>query len=141
MARTTAVKVKAVLLENYDTDTAPSLTAFIDIATVMTDRLVTCAAADSQTLTVSELLQIETLLAAHYYQHADQGFKRKQTGDASGEFHGKTDEGLRSTQYGQSAMNLDWTGCLRKISKGVTKGKAVWLGKARSAETEYKDRD
>jgi len=141
--RTTDDNVKAILVGHYDTDGAPALTAFIATASSLTDYVDTCDTLDELSTTTLEL--IERWLAAHFYAHADQLAKSKATGDASVSFQGMTGKGLDSTQYGQTAMNLDVTGCLAKKNKEMTEGKVkvgiTWLGKAESVQTNYVDRD
>ena len=138
--RTSEAKVKGVLGGNYDSDASPSLAPFIDTANVQTDQVVTCAAAKNITHSAAILERIETWLAAHFYAHSDQLYESKKTGGASGRFQGKTDMGLDSTQYGQTAKMFDTSGCLNQFSLGKRAG-MVWLGKPRSEETEYVDRD
>ena len=141
MARTDADMVKAVMLpgKDYDTTAAPSLTRFINMATALTDRVNTCATGRGLTLTTAELLEIETLLAAHFYQASDQGYTSKGTKGASASFHGQTGMRLEGTKYGQAALTLDISGCLGSLGKARARGK--WLGRAPSDQTAYEDRD
>lgn len=139
MARTTVGEVKAKLLSNYDCENNPSLSTFIQSANIMTNRMVICAANKDVTFTSDELLEIETLLACHFYQDSDKGYSQRTTSDASATFHGKTEMGLESSHYGQSALMLDHSGCLRAISKGNFAG-VTWGGKAPSEQVDYVDR-
>lgn len=142
--RTTATAVKAILLNQFDLSNDPSLTAFIDAAAIIIKRVETC---DSDSiLDEDDKEMIERWLAAHLYAHADQLMKSKTTGDASASFQGTTGMGLESTQYGQTAMTLDASGCLSEINRldsqgGTVTCGATWLGKPVSSQIDYGDRD
>lgn len=141
--RTSDASVQAILLDQYDTDGSPSLTAFIATANSLTDYVDSCDSDGDLSSATLEL--IERWLAAHYYAHADQLQKSKTTGDASSSFQGEFGKGLESTQYGQAAMNLDTTGCLAKKNREMINGKVgisvTWLGKKKSQQTPYEQRD
>lgn len=138
MARTTSAAVQGVLGDDYDGST--SLTPFIDTATAMVDRVATCATSRDRTLTSAELELIERWLAGHLYAMSDQPYQSKTTGRASATFQGRTGMYLEATKYGQTAVNVDYSGCLASISKRrVARG--VWLGKAPSEQSDYIDRD
>ncbi|GAF90891.1 unnamed protein product, partial [marine sediment metagenome] len=82
----------------------------------------------------------------HFYAHADQLYQARSTAGASATFQGQTGMILLSTQYGQTAMLLDVTGLLAKLSKDAEEGgkrkvTAAWLGRRPSAQTAYVDRD
>jgi len=100
---------------------------------------------DDSTLTASHLLTLELLLAAHFYSLRDQQYGDKKTGDASGSFRGMDGMGFESTTYGQSAIASDITGCLSKLSQqqkfGAQKITVGWLGKPKSDQIDYVDRD
>lgn len=136
--RTSEPKVQGILGDNWDGST--SVRPFIDTATVLTDEVSTCAAARGVTLSSALLERTECLLAAHFYAHADQLFTEKKTERSSAIFQGRTDKGLESTQYGQSAITLDTSGCLAMFSKGQ-QPTVAWLGKPPSEQIAYKDRD
>ena len=140
MSRTTEVAVKGLLLLDYDTARAPSLVPFIDTATVLVDRVATCAAAADETLTAAELELIERWLAAHYYVQSDQTFASKSTSGASATHHGQTGMRLENSKYGQGALTIDSSGCLDSITKNARAG-ANWLGRPPSEQTAYVDRD
>lgn len=146
MSRTTEAAVKAILLDQYDTDGEPSLVAFISTATIMVDDMVTCVASRGLTaFSTAKLERIEAFLAAHLYLHADQSASSKTTGDASATFQGKTGMGIKSTQYGQAALSLDTSGCLARIDKlatgEVVRPSITWIGKPKSTQTPYSQRD
>lgn len=140
--RTTVADVKAVLLpgKDYDTEDAPSLQPFIDTATVIVDRVATCATDRDKTLTSGELELIERWLAAHLYAMSDQTYASKSTAGASASFHGQTGMHLEATKYGQTAVTLDYSGCLTAIGKRQT-ARGAWLGKRKSEQTDYSSRD
>lgn len=146
MARTTEIAVKAILLDQYDTDGTPSLTAFIDTATIIVDDLVTCISSRGLTAySTAKLERIEAFLAAHLYGDAELYAESKTTGDASAKFQGKTGMGFAGTKFGQSAMTLDTSGCLARINKQMTgdtiKPSMTWLGKPKSTQIAYEQRD
>jgi len=133
--RTNELKVQQVLLDHYDGKS--DLDPFIDTATAMTDYL---AGKDSDGVLTSALLErIETFLAAHYYGHADQFKASEKRGKSSAVYQGEWGMGLRSTQYGQVAVDLDPTGTLASLGKRPLMFK--WMGLPRSEQTKYEDRD
>lgn len=141
--RTISASVQAILGGHYDSDAATDLTPFIATANVLTDQVDACDTNNS--LDSTELELIERYLSAHFYAHSDQIAKSRTTGDASISFQGTTGKGLDSTQYGQTAMLLDETGCLTRKNTQMIEGKkratVTWMGKAKSAQTNYIDRD
>ena len=127
--RTSSDNVKAILGRNYDGTAV--LTAFITTAGAVVDWVKSV----DKAIVLSDVLleRIECYLAAHYYQHADQGFKQKQTFSASGTFNGLTGQGFASTQYGQAAMDLDISGTLARRQAEVDSGMShkvggFWMG-------------
>lgn len=145
MARTNAAAVQAILggtATNSNWDGTTSLTPFIDTASAMVDRVETCAIADEADLTAAELELVERWLAAHCYQQFDKGYTSRSTISSSGSFEGQTGMYLESTRYGQMAMSVDPSGCLRaQNAGGRTVASAVWLGKPPSAQVNVWDRD
>ncbi len=141
MARTTAPDVTAALGGNYDGTT--TLTGFITRASLLVDRVAACATAKGEAMTAAELTEMETLLAAHYYQAADEGYTSRSTADASGSFKGQFGKGLEATRYGQDALSLDFAGCLRAIAgpDGRKSAGGFWLGKPPSEQTPYTQRN
>lgn len=127
--RTNSAAVQLILGKHYDPDVA--LTAFMETANLEVNWL------HSQDLggllEDPRLEMIERWLSAHFYAHADQLMKQEQTAGASGTYQGNTGMGFLSTQYGQSAVNLDLTGALARKNSDVSlgtskKAKMVWLG-------------
>ena len=103
---------------------------FIRMANRLTDA---CADNDSGSLLDVELLyQIELNLACHFYSMWRQLYTEKQTGDASGKFQGMTGMYLEASQYGQTAMMMDITGCLaernRKLKNPPKRPSTFWAG-------------
>jgi hypothetical protein len=139
MARTDATQVQAILLDNYDSANSPSLTAFINAASRIVDRIVACATTKGLSHTSDELIDIETWLAAHLYAQSDQTYASKSTSGASASFHGQTGMALDSTKFGQTAKLLDHTGCINSVGKSIPR--LDWLGLAPSEQTDYVDRD
>lgn len=138
MARTTSAAVIELLGDDYNGTTV--LTGFISTANVLVTRVAACAAAKGITLTAEELELMERWLSAHFYQQSDKGYSQRATLGASGTFGGKTDMGLNSTMYGQSAMTMDPSGCLAAITMRKTAG-LLWLGKPPSDQIPYQNRD
>lgn len=141
--RTDATAVQAILLAgientNYDAE-SPSLVPFIRAASIMVDNLVTCATDKGLTVSSDTLTEIETWVAAHAYQMADQGYSEKTTERARGKFQGVTKMYLEGTKYGQMAMMLDTTGCLAEMSQAMF-GSATWGGKTPEEQIDYEDR-
>lgn len=136
--RTTAEAVKGILLDNYDGSS--NLNEFIEAANELTTEVSTCASTRNVTMRAALLVKIETFLAAHFYGHGDQFYQQKQTEKASATFQGKTETGLKSTQYGQSAISMDISGCLAAFDKG-SRATMTWGGKAPSDQTPYRDRN
>ncbi len=143
--RTTELLVKEVLGNNYDGRT--SIYPFMRGASIVVDRVAACAITKEIPRTTAELREIETWLAGHFYAHHDQLYTSKSTSGAGASFQGQTAMHLNSTQYGQMAMTLDTSGCLADIQAGVTPGagrpvaSGVWLGKRRSEQIDYPQRD
>lgn len=125
--RTTIAAVKGLLGRDYDSNKLYDVQPYIDGAWPMVDRVVTCATNKGITLTDAELEIIERHVAAHRYQMMDQAFSTKSTSSASASFQGVTDKGLEGTKYGQSALDLDYSGCLMNITK-KQRATGAWLG-------------
>lgn len=138
--RTDPTAVQKTLLDDYDTVTQPDLNPFIEAASVMVDRVVMDAAQKSATLTSGEQEMIERWLSAHLYACSDQTYASRNTAGASGSFQGQTGQGLQSTKYGQTAMRLDWSNCLRNQDE-QQRASVLWLGKVPSEQIPYEQRD
>lgn len=135
--RTTTTAVQTVLGGDWDGST--SVQFAIDTATIIVDRVNTCATNKDITLTTGELELIERWLAAHFYAQSDKPYTNKSTAGASASFAGRTDMGLDSTLYGQTAQQVDYSGCLANINKRQQAG-GFWLGKNPTDQTAYEDR-
>lgn len=137
--RTTIADVQTLLGSNYGTDhegNDPDLQPYIDTATVIVDRVVTCATAKNYTHTAAELELIERWLAAHYYTRMDPTYTSKSTAGASGSFTSPKDD---TERYRASAIELDASGCLKQILSR-NKASAAWLGKVPSDQIPYEQR-
>jgi len=98
------------------------------------------ASQDSGRILSATLLErIEAFLSAHFYAHADQLKQSESIGRSSAVYQGRTEVGLRSTQYGQTAVDLDLTGTLSSLGK--KKATMAWLGKVESDQIDYEDRN
>ena len=121
MPRTTSDAVSGLLGDDYAA--GRSLTAFIASAGRLVDRVAACATARGLTLSADDAADLETWLAAHLYQQSDPGYTSKSTVSASGSFKGETGTGLRSTNYGATALALDPTGgCLAAVTAPARPG-------------------
>ncbi len=137
MARTSPASVKAVLLTDYNSAANPDLAAFIDTASAIVDRVVTCAASRGFALSATEAELIERWLAAHAYHCSDPTYTSRSTLGASGSFFGQGAMGLDGSRYGQMAKGIDPSGCLASMGKRVG---MVWLGKNAPDQIPYADR-
>lgn len=140
--RTTTWAVQAILLNDFGetyTGGFPDLDPFILTASVIVDRVRTCAVSKSVTLTAVELELIERWLAAHCYALSDQPYASKSESGGGGAFQGQTGMALDATKYGQQAQVLDYSGCLRAIGRRQT-ASAAWVGKVPSEQIDVRDR-
>jgi len=115
------------LRQVVETDPALDTAIFIRTANALTNQL---ALVDTTAggvggvgglslLSSDMLIQVELMLAAHFYSLRDQRYQSKSTGGASASFQGQAGEGLASTDYGRNALALDITGWLARINRGV----------------------
>lgn len=145
MPRTDVDSVRALLAPggDYDDINKPTLVPFIETASLIVDRVKTCAIDKGKDLTTAELELIERWLSAHFYVQSDQAYQSKSTSGASGSFQGQVGEGLQNSKYGAAALSLDYSGCLLAISGGADRrtAGAIWLGKPRSTQIDYAQRD
>lgn len=125
--------------KDYDLVNLPSLTGFIASASVVVSRVATCAADKGITLSSEELELIERWLAAHYYKRSDLPYASKSTGGQSASFQTKIDMGIKGTHYGQSAIDMDPSGCLAALSSQA-RASIGWLGKNPPDQINYEDR-
>lgn len=136
MARTTSLAVETLLGRDYDSRRRPSLAPHIDSATVVVDRVATCATSKGITLTAAELELIERWLAGYFYTRTDPIYQSKGTDGANGSF---VADPVDPERYRMGALAVDYSGCLAGILKGQRAG-AAWLGKNPSTQTAYEDR-
>ena len=115
------------------------LEAFINIATLIVDRVVTCASNKGKALTTAEARELETLLSAHSYVSSDPTYLQKWTEKSGGVFTGKFGLKLEATRYGQLALILDPSGCLAALQNRASAG-LFWGGKNANAQTDYENR-
>lgn len=116
---------------SIETVSTISVVPFIRRANALTDRV---AAKDSNgVLSNAVLLEIETLLACHYYHLRDPLWQEKRTGDASAKF--------KERDFFREAALLDETGFLQGLAKGKVQAEVEWLGLPPSEQTDVWDRD
>lgn len=133
--RTDAAKVKELLEAggHYDETEEPSVAPFIDMAHNLTDWLATCTTA----LSATTLELIERNLAAHFYVSSDQAPMSEGAGKSNNSFQGNTSfEGLRGSKFGQNAITLDHSGCLKARDQG-NKLTLKWLGRDPDDQEPY----
>lgn len=115
---TTTQAVADILGDDWDTNRPLSdLQQYIDTAYITLKRVVTCAARKGVTYDAQDLEMIERWMAAHCYCQSDKAYASRTTLDSSGQFQGRTDMGWASSNYGQHACRLDWSGCLFNVDK------------------------
>lgn len=142
--RTTDALVIAVLGNgseggDYDNENSRSLTRYIRAANILVNAVSTCMVDNDLTPDSDVLTELETWLAAHFYQASDQGYAEKRTERAMGKFHGQTGKYLEGTKYGQAALTMDTSGCLAEISM-AQHATATWGGKTPEEQIDYEDR-
>lgn len=142
-----AASVKAVLQKDYDSSTDGAALATAQLASCLTSsglmvaRLVTAAAAKGVTLSSAEQDAIQNYLAAHLYSISDRPIKQKGTSAKYATFDGQTSMGLKATLYGQQAIALDPSGVLSNLDTPRRSIGMAWLGKPKSAQSDYSDRN
>src|SRR5690606_1442192 len=95
-------------------DTEINLAPFITVAHVTVENTLAAAGVDEATLK-----EIERWLAAHFACVRDPRVRNKSVDDASVSYEGRFGmaRGLESTQYGQQALALDYTGTLARLGE------------------------
>ena len=140
--RTTPDAVQDLLGNDYgpkEDGTLPDLVRHIRWANLLTTRVAACAAERGKTLSTAELTEIELNLAAHKYTGTDTPFQSESHGGASGTKQGQTGMYLERSTYGQDALTLDVSGCLRSMMKGQV-AMGWWLGRPSSEEQTWEER-
>lgn len=108
--RSSVADVRAIIdtaLEDRD------IMSFLSTANALVDEVVT-----NEGYSDVLLQKIETWLAAHFVAIRDPRIAREKVGEATVEYHGKTDMGLRHTPYGQQVLMLDHHGKFAEITDG-----------------------
>lgn len=109
--RTTTTLVQAVLMGDWDQST--DLTPFIDSASSVIDKVVTCAAAKGITITSTDAELMERWLSGFFYQGGDPGYTSRSTANKSGSFRDDSDK--FKNPYLRRAALIDTSGCLTAI--------------------------
>jgi len=100
------------------------LSIFIDTASKIVDKVEVCAGSE---LDDQQLALIETWLTAHFYSVTNPVAMSKKIGEAETRYQERTmGMGYDGTMYGQQALAIDTSGCLRKLGK--QKATIKWLG-------------
>lgn len=131
MSRTTTAEVEAILGADYDP--SRDLTVFMRIAYGVITKVIACAARKGVTYLDQDLIDMETALVAHFYTVSGRRFKKEKDGKAEGVYE--------DTSYASLALALDETGCLDSLLSKSKTVVAFWMGKRRSEQTDYVDRD
>jgi len=109
--------VKAILETNLKLS---QITPFLEDADVMVTNLLegkqyTDPTGTVVTISAATLKAIERWIAAHFASMWDKRVAESDVEPSSFTFEGETGKRLDFTRYGQQAINLDPTGCLRKL--------------------------
>ena len=106
-----------IICKEIDADTPTDETdAFIEAAHTMV-----CEYLDGYSVPTSMLTLIEKYFAAHFAVLAYPSVSHERMGPMGRTYLLKADGGLESTRYGQTAVSLDPTGELKKLSEGEGK--------------------
>jgi hypothetical protein len=115
MARTSDALVEDII----EVDSDISLTPFITVANSMVTQF---CVDDDATNSAAQLILIETWLSAHFYCIRDKRAEQEKADVVSAKYQGKTDMYLDSSDYGQTAMQLDYTNGLSAMNKALKNG-------------------
>lgn len=142
--RTTHEAVKDLLGDDFgpreQSGTEPNLERWIRGANMIVNRVSSCATERGIQLSAEEKRELELWLAAHLYTRSDPTYASESKGGGGGSKHGQTGMYLEASFYGQQAMMLDPSGCLRALNKGQVVSTA-WLGKPASEDLSYEERN
>ena len=109
-ARATEAMVKQII----DTDlTDEQVTPFLAVANKMVTDLLS-----GESYSTEMLLEIERWLAAHFVSVRDPQVTQEKIGDVQATYEGKTGMGLKSTRYGQQAIEIEHHGILAQVASG-----------------------
>lgn len=139
--RCSASDVQAVIETDEDIDLEP----FIKTANARINALLLSCSAMASSLS-SELAIVETWLAAHYCAKINPALTQEGAGKASGSYEtGVVGKYLESTRFGQTAIEVDSSGCLAKLQSSLMKGAQSaslhYLGKKASDKLDWSERE
>ena len=139
--RTSVEAVKKRLADNYgklaDGVTWPDLEPFLRSANLITTEVAACAVRKGNPQGTAVLREIEEWLAGWLFTKSRPMTSSRSTEGASGSF--QTDPQIPEW-YKAGALALDFTGCLSAILD-KKRASMVWLGKPRSEQIPYSDRE
>lgn len=139
--RTTIALVQEVLGADYGRlpdGSLPNLQPYIDSASAMVTQVASMAQTQKgMTLTSTTQELIERWLAAHYYTKMDKTYQSRTTKGASASF---VVDQENPEPYRAVAVDIDYSGMLNALLKRQRAG-AVWLGKPKSDQIPYDQRD
>lgn len=144
--RASSNDVKAIITTSNsdENDNFINLNAYIKTASLLVDKI---ESKDSDgDMTDDDLREVEKYLAAHFYTHRDRQYESLKNDVTSEKYQGKTDMYFESSLYGQTAKLLDTTGYLAGLEREAKEGgkrtiSVNWLGKPKSQQIDYVDRD
>lgn len=114
MPRTTAALVQGIIDIDPDVNLAPFILAANQIVTGV------CSSSGyTDSGEGSQMELIERWLSAHFYTVFDREETSVRLGATSSLYQGKTEEGFRSSFYGQMAMRVDYLGNLAKLDNST----------------------
>ena len=120
MARTTPALVAGIIEVDNAIDLAPFIAAAGSLVDVVEEK-------SDHTAELLEL--IERWLSAHFYTVRDPRAVSEKAGPVGVTYQSKVDLNLSTSHYGQTAIVLDTSGTLKRLSKGVRSAVVAWLGK------------
>lgn len=132
--RTNPTDVADELGFNFDPSLGKELTRWIAKASLVIDRVVTCASRKGITLTSTEQAHMEASIAAHFYTKMDPLYSSRSTLSTSGSMTRTADD------YLNMSLAIDPSGCLAAHMKGQRAG-ATWMGRIPSEQVPYHQRD
>jgi hypothetical protein len=141
-ARTSELAVQEVLMSDWDEDEGYSLAPFIETASSIIDSVADCAVKKGTALSDSTLELIERWMAAYTFMMAKGKLESQKVDKAEERYQGKTGMGLDANYYGQTAVRLDPTGCLVKVTSGKRIQPSLsWGGKTAAESIPYDQRE
>lgn len=112
-----------IVCKEIDEDTPEEETTVF----IKSGHIVVCEYLDGYGIPTDTITLIEKYLAAHFANLAYPSKTRRSIGPLSESFLLKAFDGLNSTRYGQTAVSLDPTGALQRLSDGKGKKRVLMM--------------